>query len=161
MIKLIKHIIIILFVLVVGDKTFAQVRPYRVAPRQNYNNNNSNHTSDPEVRVEAVKERFLRERLGLSPDQERRFFPVYREYQRELFNIRRLKRLNNSSADGTQQIDKDLQYDADLVAIKLKFKDAFLKIMSPEKLSELYKSERDFTDELVRSLSERNAHQGN
>jgi len=155
--KLIKHIIIILFVLGVGDKTFAQIRPYRVAPRQNFNN-----TSDPEVRVEAVKERFLRERLGLSPDQDRRFFPVYREYQRELFNIRRLKRLNNTNtANGTQQIDKDLQYDADLVAIKLKFKDAFLKIMSPEKVSVLYKSERDFTDELVRSLSERNTHQGN
>jgi len=70
----------------------------------------------------------------------------------------RLKRLNNTDAqvNGTEQVDKDLYYETQIVNIKQRFKNAFLKILPPEKVSELYKSEREFNDELVRSLSERN-----
>jgi len=49
-----------------------------------------------------------------------------------------------------------LYYETQIVNIKQRFKNAFLKILPPEKVSELYKSEREFNDELVRSLSERN-----
>jgi hypothetical protein len=81
----------------------------------------------------------------------------------ELFNMLRLKRLNNTNAqaNGTDQINKDMYYDSQIISIKMRFKDAFLKILPPEKVSELYKSEREFNDELVRSLSERNGNPAN
>jgi hypothetical protein len=122
-----------------------------------YKSNNQN----PERRVEDVKINYLRKRLNLPPDQAAKFFPLYQEYQQELFNIRKLKRQNNlNAADGQEQVNKELMYENEIVQIKIKFNNAFLKVLSPDKVSELYKSEREFNDELVRQLSERNNRPG-
>lgn len=161
--KLLKYIIALLFVVCAGYQSYAQYYPGprryvpvppppgygRVVVRQN----------GPEYRVLDVKERFIKRQLRLDPEQAQKFFPLYHEYQMELFNMQRLKRLNNSSVqpDGRNQVDKDLYYETQIINIKQRFKDAFLRVLPPEKISELYKSEREFNDELVRSLSERNA----
>jgi len=57
-------------------------------------------------------------------------------------------------------VNKELMYENEIVQIKIKFNNAFLKVLSPDKVSELYKSEREFNDELVRQLSERNNRPG-
>jgi len=161
--KLLKYFFAVIFILCVGYQSYGQVlRPMppqrfqqrprfgeRVVVRPNQNTEN---------RVENVKVRFLRQQLNLSPEQASKFFPLYREYQTELFNMLKLKRLNNTNAqaNGTEQIDKDMYYDTQIINIKQRFKTDFLRILPPEKVSELYKSEREFNDELVRSLSERN-----
>jgi len=165
--KLLKHIFAILFIIGTGYQSYGQLRRLpprfdrrppgfeeRIVVRQNQN---------PENRVENIKENFLRHQLNLPPNQARKFFPLYHEYEQELFNMTKLRRLNNTNAatDGTEQIDKDLYYETQIVNIKQRFKDAFLRILPPEKVSELYKSEREFNDELVRSLSERNPPPGN
>jgi hypothetical protein len=81
----------------------------------------------------------------------------------DLTAVRILKRENNSSAspDGTEQIDKELKYDTEILNIRKHYKEEFLKILPPEKVSELYKSERQFNDEAVRILSERSIRAGN
>jgi len=75
--------------------------------------------------------------------------------------VRKLKRQNNlNSVDGQDQVNKELMYENEIVQIKIKFNNAFLKVLPPDKVSELYKAEREFNDELVRQLSERNNRQG-
>ncbi len=146
--------------LCVGN-AFGQIETYRVVPgrRPFYYRQN---TQNPERRVESVKINYLRARLNLSPYQAQRFFPLYQEYQQELFNVRKLKRQNNlNSVDGTEQINKELMYENEIVQIKVKFNNAFLKVLPPDKVSELYKSEREFNDELVRQLSDRSDRQAN
>jgi hypothetical protein len=151
--KLFKYIPVLLLVLCLGNDSFGQVSVYRIVPGRRFNRMNN---QNPERRVSAVKINFIRNRLNLPPWQAQRFFPLYQEYQQELFNVRRLKRLNNlNSADGAQQINKELFYENQIVQIKIKFNNAFLKILSPDQVSELYKAEREFNDELVRQLSER------
>lgn len=110
-------------------------------------------------RIQVVKENFLGRQLSLTPEQSEKFWPVYRQYQNELSNVRRLKRLNYSDpqGDGSEQIRKDLEYDSQLDNIKKHYTDEFLKIVPPEKVSQLYKSERAFTDEMMKQLNERNA----
>jgi hypothetical protein len=129
-------------------------------PRPFYYNRPPNN-QNPELRVENVKVKYLRTRLNLPPDQAAKFFPLYQEYQQELFNVRKLKRQNNlNAADGQEQVNKELMYENEIVQIKIKFNNAFLKVLTPDKVSELYKSEREFNDELVRQLSERNNRPG-
>ncbi len=113
-------------------------------------------------RIEIVKENFIAKRLVLTPQESRAFWPLYRQYMQDLTAVRIAKRVNNSSSttDGTEQIDKDLAYETELVNIKKHYRDEFLKILPPEKVSELYKSEREFTDEMLKQLSERNARSG-
>jgi hypothetical protein len=158
MTKLAKHIFFLFFVLCVGN-AFGQMGRYRIGPSRPYYNRPNNQ--NPERRVENVKINYIRSRLNLPPDEAARFFPLYQEYQQELFNVRKLKRQNNlNAADGTEQINKELMYENEIVQIKIKFNNAFLKVLAPDKVSELYKAEREFNDELVRQLSERNNRPG-
>jgi hypothetical protein len=114
-------------------------------------------------RVEAVKEAFISQQLNLTPEQSRAFWPLYRQYVEDQTAVRILKRQNNSnnSPNGTVQIDKELQYEAQLVNIRKHYRDEFLRVLPPEKVSEIYKSERAFNDEMVRTLTERSIKAGN
>lgn len=109
-------------------------------------------------RIQVVKEHFINRQLTLTPEQSDRFWPVYRQYQQELGNVRKLKRLNyaDPQANSSDQIKRDLEYDSQLDNIKKRYTDEFLKIMPPEKVSQLYRSERAFTDEMIKQLNERN-----
>jgi len=169
MTNLLKYTFALAFILSVGNAAYAQVPPPpHFVRRPAYHERvvvvqEQNSQQNPQVRIENIKIKFLKQQLNLTPEQSQKFFPLYREYQHELFNMLRLKRLNNTNAqvDGTDQINKDLYYESQIVSIKMRFKDAFLKILPPEKVSELYKSEKQFNDELVRSLSERNGNVNN
>jgi len=157
--KLFKYIYLFLFVLSAGYKSYGQIRAYRVIPGRRFENRMDKRINNQEAserRVGAVKINFIKNRLNLPPDQAQRFFPLYKEYQQELFNIRKLKRQNRlNAADGTDQINKELFYENQIVQVKIKFNNAFLKILTPDQVSELYKAEGEFNDELVRQLSER------
>ncbi|WP_299516177.1 hypothetical protein [Mucilaginibacter sp.] len=124
--------------------------------RQNFNNRVIKQPNPGMRRIQVVKESFIGQQLSLSREQGERFWPMYRQYQNELFEVRRLKRLNNSDAqaNGSEQIKKDMDYDAQLINIRKHYNDEFLKILPPEKVSQLIKSEREFTDELIRKLHE-------
>jgi len=114
-------------------------------------------------KIEIVKENFIAKRLLLSREESKAFWPLYRQYMQDLTAVRIAKRLNNSSSttDGTEQIDKDLAYETELLNIKKHYRDEFLKVLPPEKVSELYKSEREFTDEMLKQLSERTGRPSN
>jgi len=155
-----RHIFIALLLLVMGYGAGAQgiprnsFRPSGSADRQPRFNQMPN--AGGIQKVQAIKEKFLDQNLQLTTDEAARFWPLYRRYQDEVIEVRRLKRLNNSDAqaNGREQVKKDLEYEGRLVEIKTRYNNEFLKILPPEKLSRLYKSEREFNDELIRKLNE-------
>ncbi len=107
-------------------------------------------------KVQAIKEDFLSKKLQLCSDEAARFWPVYRKYQDEVSDVLRMKRLNNSDAqaNGREQVKKNLEYDSKLVDIRRHYNEEFMKILPPEKVSLLYKGEREFNDELIRKINE-------
>jgi hypothetical protein len=160
--KLLKYIFSLLFVVCAGYQSYAQYYPGprrrfipAPPPPPGYTLRVGQGQTAPEFRVLNVKERFIKRQLHLGPDKAQIFFPLYHEYQMELFNVQRLKRMNNSSLQ--PDVNKNIYYETQILNIKQRFNDAFLKVLPPEKVGELYKAEREFNDELVRSLSERNA----
>jgi hypothetical protein len=166
--KLLKPIFCILFLLACTCG-IAQVRmrmpvrrgyPLNRMPRQNPRNRVTQ--SNPGRKLEQVKETFIGQQLKLTPQESAAFWPLYRQYVQQLTAVRILKRMNNSdrSVDGTEQIRKDLDYESQIVAIKKQYSQQFLRILPPEKVSELYKSERQFNDEALRILSERSIRAG-
>jgi hypothetical protein len=160
--KLIRHIFILLFIVAAGFESFAQVSNSLVQ-RQKITPAPPRDKKNMGKRIEAARDRFITQQLNLTDDESTKFWPTYHRYQEELTAVRILKRLNSSSsaANGTEQIDKEIYYESQLVAIRKRYKDAFLKILPPEKVSELYKSEREFNDELIKRLSERSERAGN
>jgi hypothetical protein len=164
--KLLRYLFLVLIIIGSGnDETFAQVENmrsnFRPTPAPNANLTNLKARRNP--KLDAARNRFIEKQLALTDGEARKFWPLYNQYQEELTAVRILKRLNNSSsqANGTEQINKDLSYDSQIVAIRKHYRDEFLKILPAEKVSELYKSEHEFTDELIRQLSERSIRAGN
>ena len=152
--KLARHFFLFSFLLVVGYAAFGQGRPFRQPP--NYQQRvirKQNAVS----KIDAVQETYIAKRLNLSADQSVKFWPLYRRYRDAIKEVRRKKRINNSSAqaDGTDQIQKELFYEGELVNIRKYYTDEFLKMLPPDKVSQIFKSEREFTDELIKQLRER------
>ena len=160
MTKLIRFVFFILFTLTLSHNGFGQLRMRMSVQRRPIER--MERVPAPARRVELVKEGFISKRLDLTAEQSKAFWPLYRRYVQDLTAVRIAKRLNNSSSttDGTEQIDKELAYETEMVNIRKHYRDEFLKILPPEKVSELYKSEREFNDEIVKQLGERSAHPG-
>ena len=160
MTKLIRFVFFILFTLTLSHNGFGQLRMRMSVQRRPIES--MERVPAPARRVELVKEGFISKRLDLTAEQSKAFWPLYRRYVQDLTAVRIAKRLNNSSSttDGTEQIDKELAYETEMVNIRKHYRDEFLKILPPEKVSELYKSEREFNDEIVKQLGERSAHPG-
>ncbi len=154
-----KYIFITLLLLGAGHAVHAQGIPrnsFRPSGADRQPRFNQMPNPNGVQKVQAIKENFLDQKLQLTADEAARFWPLYKKYQDEMIEVRRLKRLNNSDAqaNGREQVKKDLEYDSKMVSIRQHYNEEFLKILPPEKLSRLYKSEREFNDELIRKLHE-------
>jgi len=114
-------------------------------------------------KLQAARDKFIGAQLSLTNEESRKFWPLYRQYQEDLTAIKILKRQNNSSstANGMDQINKELELDNQMVEIRKHYRDEFLKVLPPEKVSTLYKSEVEFTNELIKTFSERSIRAGN
>ncbi|HTK21182.1 MAG TPA: hypothetical protein VL442_16785 [Mucilaginibacter sp.] len=158
MYKLAKHIFIIFLFLGICTTSFGQVvRPLLRRP-QNFQERVIQRPQNRGVnRIEAVREEYIDKRLSMSADQGQRFWPVYRRYRASLKQILTARRRNNSAdqPNGIDQVNKELYYESELVNTRKYYTDEFLKILPPEKVSLIFKSERDFNDELIKQLSER------
>jgi len=159
--KFSKPIFVALFFLIIGA-SYDSSAQMRNNLRASGNNRpapvNDALPREPQTRrIQVIKEEFVVRGLELSPADASRFLRVYRSYQNALAEIRKLKRINNSSNqnDGTAQLDRDLSYDRKLIDTKEHYQNEFLKILPPEKISKLYKLEQEFKDEIIRNLNER------
>lgn len=155
--KLCKRIFIVLLLSVVSYTGYSQ--NLRMQTRQQSQQFKATRPMNAGMRrIQVVKEAFIAQQLNLTRAQADKFWPKYRQYQNDLIEVRRLKRLNNSDAqaNGAEQVKKDLDYDTQLVNIRKHYNEEFLKILPPEKVSQLIKAERQFNDELVRKLHEEN-----
>ena len=144
--RLLKYIIVIVLILT-GIEVFSQ-------PPASFRNNRSGMSS-PLKKVEMAKEKYVDRQLDLSDDEAAKFWPVYRQYTQETNKVRRLKRQNMLSNRSPDQTEKDIYYEQQLVDIKRRYNQEFLKILPPEKVSKIYRSEREFTDELIKIYGER------
>jgi hypothetical protein len=149
--------------IVFGLLVFAGIESYSQPPaafRSNQRNFQQRNGASPYRKIEAAKENYVARQLDLSDDEADRFWPLYRQYSQEMTAVRQLKRqnmLNNRSGD---QSKKDIYYEQQMVDIKRKYNLEFSKILPPAKVSLISRSEREFTDELIKIYGERGTPDG-
>jgi hypothetical protein len=114
----------------------------------------------PGRKLEVVKENYIGARLRLTQDEGRAFWPLYRQYVQDRTAVRIAQRQNMSdlSINSAEQLNRNLAYDTQLLNIKKYYQTEFLKILPPNKVYELNKSEKDFNEEVVKQLGERPAN---
>lgn len=107
--------------------------------------------------IESIKIGFFTKKLNLTADESQKFWPVYNQYQHELYKILKQKkeaRVQNA-ANPNQSIDDDFDFDTRILNHKKKYRLEFGKILPPEKVQTFYTAEKDFKEELIKQLKNR------
>lgn len=102
--------------------------------------------------IRKLKIEFVTQQMHLDPQQIQKFTPVYNRYADELlvqkFAIKDLEK----NPDSHYQIEERQRLEEKMVEIKGRYKNDFLKIISPEQLASMYKAEADFKTVLLNYL---------
>ena len=116
-------------------------------------------------RVEAMKIGFLTERLDLTPEDAKTFWPVYNLYAGELEKLRKGRRENilnardnfdeMSDADLEKTVDNEIIFRQNELEILKKYHPQFKKILPIRKVAKLYKAEEDFKRKLLDIIQDR------
>ncbi len=141
-----KKILIVLMLLMTGMMLPAQNRPRA-------------------ERIEAQRVAFITEKLKLTPDEAQRFWPVYNEYRQKRMKIEQRKtaiiRSYTSAGNGfTDQkaekiADEYVGLGKEQADLLVEYNEKFKKVLSPRKVLELYKAEKQFTTYLLRQIRDR------
>ena len=84
--------------------------------------------------IETMKIGFITQRINLTPDEAQKFWPIYRIYNTEVRQAYGVYRGNNN----------ELQLEESLLNIRKRYSVEFLKAISPGKINDFFKAEKDF-----------------
>ncbi len=117
-------------------------------------------------RLEAMKIGFITERLNLSSDEAKVFWPVYNKFTDDFKKLRQSSKgkISEEMADMPAMTDAEAEKVlTDMVNFKIQEADLlkkyaleFKKVLPVKKVVLLFKAENDFKRELLKKLSQRN-----
>lgn len=121
--------------------------------------------ADKKDKIEAFKVSFLTQKLKLSPEEARIFWPVYNQYQDELENVRKNWKRESTSFKGSIEtmsdkeieklVDGEIVFRQNEMDVKKKFHLQLKKVLPLRKLALLYRAEEDFKRELLKKIQEK------
>jgi hypothetical protein len=127
------------------------------------------NAQDPQARekIESARIALITERLGLTPEQAEKFWPVYREYsmkqeaiRREFTDARRNFDTQNASEEENKKLlDLGLQTKERQLQLEREYSDRLLQVISNRQLLSLRKAEEDFRNMLIQRLQQQRERQ--
>ena len=119
-------------------------------------------SSDAELRerIRAAQVAYLSQKLDLTPDEAQKFWPLYNQYTKEVeLLIAERRNTGVKQADHPEKNknegNKELGYERRMLDIKTHYDKEFQKVLPTTKASNVFRTEREFRSQLVRSLKER------
>lgn len=112
-------------------------------------------------RIEAYKIAFFTEKLQLSPDESKQFWPLYNELENAEKNIRqkyglegkRLELLSDSELEN--YVEQQLKLEEEMVKVRREYFNKFKKILPIRKVAMLQKVDKEFKRHLLQELRNR------
>lgn len=106
---------------------------------------------DPDLKnkIRAAEIAYLSKQLDLTPEEAEKFWPKYNEYRRETEMLIAERRRN-------KQQGKELDYEQRMMNIRKRYNQEFRKVLPPPKAGDVFRSEREFRGQLLRTLKDRN-----
>lgn len=119
-------------------------------------------------KIEAAKIGFITNKLDLTPKQAQKFWPIYNEYSKKKFEIKKSmmqqRKLNKESGKDDKDWEKRLEIMAEMrkqeLALEEEYKKKFLKVITAKQVFILYESEKEFIMMLRKKISERRGEHG-
>jgi len=118
-------------------------------------------------KIEAMKIAFITEKVGLTPEEAKVFWPVFNQFEAEQKNLRKKHRQdkaaimddfsNASDAEIEKMVDGEIIFRQQELDILKKYQPQFKKILPIKKVALLYKAWDDFQKELLKKIQEKGA----
>jgi hypothetical protein len=109
-------------------------------------------------RIESQRAAFITERLRLSPEESRGFWPLYYEYRDALKEMRedfeRPDLLQLTDEEASSLIEQHLQNEQRKLELKRNLLTRLRTVIPPRKIILLHKAEQEFNRELLRRAQE-------
>jgi len=118
----------------------------------------------PVQRIHAAKVAYITDRLQLTEDQSAKFIPVFREFEKDMVELRKpyLKKYKLQAADdgddrmaARQYLEADLDYQQDVIGLKRRYNERFASVLNPKQVADVYVAEREFRLILLQRLKQR------
>jgi len=97
-----------------------------------------------EGRLQSLEIAYITKELNLNPEEAQRFWPLYNKYAGEMREAVK-NRKKNDVLDSQQQ----------LLDIRKKYRNEFLKVLSQDRVNRLFSAENKFRDMIRRELQQR------
>ncbi|MEI8202273.1 MAG: hypothetical protein WCH34_04625 [Bacteroidota bacterium] len=123
-------------------------------------------------KIESQKVAFITEKLSLTPDESKVFWPVYNEYQtkketltKEFLDANKALRQKGidkmTDEEATAFVDNQLIHAQKTLDLKKEYVGKFKKVIPIKKVATLQKAEREFQKELINKVKNRQRGKGN
>lgn len=97
--------------------------------------------------IQALKAAFITKELELTPDEAQKFWPVYNQYEKELYDV-----LKKNKLEEIDEPDKEQK----ILDVKKKYKDQFTRVLgNQQRMNRLFTAEGKFRKILIRTLQQR------
>ena len=114
-------------------------------------------------KIKNLRIAYITDKLGLTPEQAEKFWPVYREYSEKRREVRQQlvearKGLDANSPDPDQQkrvLDLGLRVKQQELDLERDYSDRILKIISAQQMLALRKAEGDFNKLILNQIQQR------
>ena len=118
-------------------------------------------------KIESARIALITERLGLSPDQAEKFWPVYREYNLERREIRQEFRNARQGVDmqnlteeqSKQLIQKSMEMKQKELNLEKEYSGRLSEVISTQQLFKLKNAEKDFQQMLLKRIQDQRQRQ--
>ena len=120
---------------------------------------------DRKEQIESMKIAFITKKLDLTPDEAKKFWPVFNQFTDELQSLRkdRKERIRDTHEDFDKLGDKEVEkvVDDEIVFrqqeldVQKKYHAQFKLVLPIKKVARLYRAQEDFKRELLEKIKER------
>lgn len=122
---------------------------------------------DAMKKIESARIALITDRLGLSPDQAEKFWPVYREYNLERREIRQQFRnarleldMKNLTEEQSQDlVQKGMEMKQKELNLEKEYSSRLTKVISTQQLFKLKNAEKDFQQMLLKRIQDQRLRQ--
>ena len=126
---------------------------------------NGNSEAEINEKIRAAEIAYLAQKLDLTPEEAQKFWPVYNQYTKEveILIAEHRNHTANTTSDRTastttnnsRSADPELKYEQRLLDIRSRYDKEFQRVLPANKAGSVFRSEREFRTQLIRSLKER------
>ncbi len=124
-------------------------------------------TPQQKERVESFKIAFFTEKLQLTPEESKVFWPLFNQFEdereglREKYNLRGKKLELMSDAEVKDYVMNQLEMDQEMAKIRKDYVLRFMEVMPIRKVAMLHRVETEFKKKLLKEIRERRQKRSN